>query len=185
MRTEVNGRPLTDVEIVSVLRNWTGGDLGSIALCVGVLVHYLATHRDMQEQLRAGVLDAELDAILDEILRIDDPFVSNRRTTTCPVTIGGVELPEGARVKLNWTSANRDEAVFGDPDVLDPRGNADRNEVACSCIDRCRAAQNVWRMPTVKAAGSEPRPFAAGIERVPASSATCAGALLLTRPMPA
>lgn len=129
MRTEVKGRPLTDAEIVSVLRNWTGGDLGSIALCVGVLLHYLATHRAVQDRLRSGVPDAELDAIVDEILRIDDPFVSNRRVTTCPVTIGGVELPQGARVKLNWTSANRDEAVFGDPDTMEPARNAGHNLV--------------------------------------------------------
>ena len=129
MRTRVDGRPLTDAEIVSVLRNWTGGDLGSIALCVGVLVQYLATHHAMQDRLRSGVTDAEFDAVIDEILRIDDPFVSNRRVTTCPVEIGGVELPEGARVKLNWTSANRDEAVFGDPDELDPQRNADLNLV--------------------------------------------------------
>lgn len=129
MRTEVNGRPLTDAEIVSVLRNWTGGDLGSIAQCVGVLVHYLATHPAVQDRLRSGVPDAEFEAIIDEILRIDDPFVSNRRVTTCPVTIGGVELPQGARVKLSWTSANRDEAVFGDPDAMDPERNADRNLV--------------------------------------------------------
>lgn len=129
MRTEVNGRPLSDAEIVSVLRNWTGGDLGSIAQCVGVLVHYLATHPALQDQLRSGLLDAEIDAVIDEILRIDDPFLSNRRVTTCPVTIGGVELPQGARVKLNWTSANRDEAAFGDPDALDPERNAERNLV--------------------------------------------------------
>ncbi|KAI5912339.1 cytochrome P450 [Azoarcus sp. PA01] len=129
MRTEVNGRPLTDAEIVSVLRNWTGGDLGSIAQCIGVLVHYLATHPAVQDHLRSGVPDAEIDAIIDEILRIDDPFVSNRRVTMCPVTIGGTELPQGARVKLNWTSANRDEAVFGDPDAMDPERNADRNLV--------------------------------------------------------
>lgn len=129
MRTEVNGRPLTDAEIVSVLRNWTGGDLGSIAQCVGVLVHYLATHPAVQDRLRSGVPDAEYDAIINEILRIDDPFLSNRRVTTCPVRIGGVEIPQGARVKLNWTSANRDEAAFGDPDALDPERNADRNLV--------------------------------------------------------
>ncbi|HJV25175.1 MAG TPA: cytochrome P450 [Aromatoleum sp.] len=129
MRTKVNGRPLTDAEIVSVLRNWTGGDLGSIAQCVGVLVHHLATHPAVQDRLRAGVSDAEIDAIINEILRIDDPFLSNRRVTTCPVTIGGVELPQGARVKLNWTSANRDEAAFGDPDAMDPQRNADRNLV--------------------------------------------------------
>lgn len=129
MQTKVSGRPLTDAEIVSVLRNWTGGDLGSIAQCIGVLVHYLATHPAVQDQLRAGLPDAEFDAIIDEILRIDDPFLSNRRMTTCPVTIGGVALPQGARVKLNWTSANRDEAVFGDPDAMDPARNADRNLV--------------------------------------------------------
>jgi cytochrome P450 len=129
MRTALNGRPLSDAELVSVLRNWTGGDLGSIALCVGVLVHHLATHADLQDRLRAGVADAELDAIVDEILRVDDPFVSSRRVTTCPVAIGGVDLPEGARVKLNWTSANRDEAIFGDPDVHDPRTHASRNLV--------------------------------------------------------
>jgi len=129
MQTKVQGRLLTDAEIVSVLRNWTGGDLGSIAQCVGVLVHYLATHPALQEQLRAGVPDAEFDAIIDEILRIDSPFLSNRRITTCPVTIGNVTLPQGARIKLNWTSANRDEAVFGNPDTLDPARNADQNLV--------------------------------------------------------
>ena len=129
MRTAVGGRRLSDDEIVSVLRNWTGGDLGSIALCVGVLVHGLATQPELQRRLRAGVPDAELDAVVDEILRIDDPFVSNRRVTTCPVTIGGVDLPPGARVKLNWTSANRDAAVFGDPDALHPHANAARNLV--------------------------------------------------------
>jgi cytochrome P450 len=131
MRTKVNGRPLADAEIVSVLRNWTGGDLGSIALCVGVLVHYVATHPAEQDRLRSGLADAAFDAVVDEILRIDDPFVSSRRVTTCPVTIGGVDLPQGARVKLNWTSANRDEAVFvdADADALDPERNAGRNLV--------------------------------------------------------
>jgi len=129
MRTQVNGRPMSDAEIVSILRNWTGGDLGSIALCIGVLMHHLAVHPGLQDRLRAGIADAELDAVLDEILRIDDPFLSNRRVTTCPLTIGGEALPAAARVKLNWTSANRDEAVFGDPDVVNAQANADRNLV--------------------------------------------------------
>jgi hypothetical protein len=33
----VDGRPLTDDEIVSILRNWTAGDLGSLATSVDVL----------------------------------------------------------------------------------------------------------------------------------------------------
>jgi cytochrome P450 len=129
LRVEVHGRRLSELEVISVLRNWTGGDLGSIALCVGVLVHHLASHSDLQSRLRRGVPDDELDLIIDEILRIDDPFVSNRRVTTEPVDIGGVRLPEGARVKLHWTSANRDELVFDDPEAFDPAGHAADNLV--------------------------------------------------------
>ena len=129
LRIEVGGRRLTQAEIMSVLRNWTGGDLGSIALCVGVLVYHLASDPELQSRLRQGVADAEMDLIIDEVLRIDDPFVSNRRLTTCSVDLGGIGLPEGARVKLHWTSANRDEVTFGDPDGFDPAAHAADNLV--------------------------------------------------------
>lgn len=129
LHEQVDGAALQEDELVSILRNWTGGDLGSIALCVGVIVHHLAKERGLQSHLRAGVSDADLDSTLDEILRIDDPFVSNRRRTTCPVDIGGVEIPGGEIVKLHWTSANRDAEVFGDPDTFDAAGNAQHNLV--------------------------------------------------------
>lgn len=109
----INGRELSEAELVSILRNWTGGDLGSIALCVGVIIAYIAQHPE-QVNVWTKASDSELEAIIDEILRIDDPFVSNRRITTCPVSTGAHKLPKGARVQLNWTSANRDEVVFGD-----------------------------------------------------------------------
>lgn len=126
-RDVVDGRLLTEVELVSILRNWTGGDLGSIALCVGVLVAHIARHPGLAERLRTAS-DNEVEAVIDEVLRLDDPFVSNRRITTCPVRIGGRDIPSGARVKLNWTSANRDEAVF-DNNRFDPEGNAAANLV--------------------------------------------------------
>lgn len=121
------GRPFTDDEIVSILRNWTGGDLGSIALCVGVIAWHLAEDPELQARLRGGVSERELDAIIDEILRIDDPFVTNRRKAKCPVHVAGVDIDEGQVVKLNWTSANRDESVFGDR--FDPVGHAEQNLV--------------------------------------------------------
>ena len=122
------GRAFTDEELVSILRNWTGGDLGSIALRVGVIVSRLATDAALQGRLRSGVSDAELDAVIDEVLRIDDPFITNRRRTTCPVHVAGVDIAEGQVVKLNWTSANRDESVFG-TDRFDPVGHAAANLV--------------------------------------------------------
>lgn len=57
MREQVAGRALRNEEIVSILRNWTGGDLGSMALCAGVVLGYLADHLRLQEQPRAGVPD--------------------------------------------------------------------------------------------------------------------------------
>ncbi len=132
MNDTVDGRRLTDPEIVSILRNWTAGDLGSLATSVGVLVHFLATHAQVQETLReiSQKRDARaMEAAIEEILRIDDPFVANRRVTTQPVDIGGVLLPQGALVLLNWTAANRDPSVFVDPDRFDPVGNAKTNLV--------------------------------------------------------
>ena len=121
-------RALRDEEIVSILRNWTGGDLGSIALCVGVLLTALARAPELAERMRLGPF-AEAAAIVDELLRIDDPFVSNRRVATCPVTLAGQEIAEGERVMIHWTSANRDERIFPEPDAVDPHANAPHNLV--------------------------------------------------------
>lgn len=123
------GRQLTDEEITSILRNWTGGDLDSVALCAGVVLSYLADHEQLQERLRGGVSELEANAIIDEILRIDDPFVSNRRRATRDTVVGDRTIAAGDRVVLRWTAANRDSDVFGDPDVFDPVGNAPHNLV--------------------------------------------------------
>lgn len=126
-RERIDGRELSEAELASILRNWTGGDLGSIALCVGVIIAHIVKHPE-QVSVWLQATDSELETIIDEILRIDDPFVSNRRITTCPVSIGAHKLPKGARVQLNWTSANRDEAVFGEND-FDPQKHAAANVV--------------------------------------------------------
>lgn len=121
-------RPLQEAELVSILRNVTGGDLGSIALCTGVLLAAVAGAPALAARLRTGSY-AEAAAIVDELLRIDSPFVSNRRVTTCPVTLAGQEIGEGEQVLIHWTSANRDERRFWDPDQLDPEGHAAQNLV--------------------------------------------------------
>ena len=132
MGDTVDGRPLTTEEIVSILRNWTAGDLGSLATSVGVLVHFLAAWTSTQREVRA-LVEADdhpaLVAAVEEILRIDDPFVSNRRVTTRMVSLGGEVIAEGEQVVLNWTAANRDPLVFGDPNRYNPAENAPHNLV--------------------------------------------------------
>jgi cytochrome P450 len=71
------------------------------------------------------------------MLRIDDPFLTNRRIVTAPTTVAGYELQPGTRVYLNWTSANRDESVFGDPDAFRPAEHAAHNLVYGTGIHVC------------------------------------------------
>lgn len=125
LRQEVGGRLLTDTEIVSILRNWTVGELGTISGCVGILVHYLAQRQELQQQLREQ--PSLLPAAIDEILRINAPLIASRRVVTEQVDIGGHTLAPGQRISLIWASANRSESVFGDPDAFrldrDPADN--------------------------------------------------------------
>ena len=123
-----DGRVLEDAELVSVLRNWTAGDLSSIALCAGVVVHWLASHPECQAMLRqAG--DAVLDAAIDEILRADDPFVSNRRIATADAVVDGCPVAAGQVLVLDWRAANLDPDAFSDPHGFDPQAHAARNLV--------------------------------------------------------
>lgn len=131
----VNGALLSDTDIVSILRNWTAGDLASMAAAVGVVAHFLAAHSEVQAALRAR--PGNLAAAIDEVLRIDDPFLVSRRVTTTATNINGYLLEPGKRIYLNWTSANRDEMVFGDPDAYRPAENAPHNLVYGTGIHVC------------------------------------------------
>lgn len=114
MNENVCGRSLCNLEVASILRNWTAGEIGTISAAVGILVHFLADHPDIQRQLRAD--NNLLPYSIDEILRIHGPLATSRRVTTRPVEIGGRKLAAGERISLNWISANRDEEVFEDAD---------------------------------------------------------------------
>jgi len=58
---------------------------------------------------------------VEEVLRLDSSVIAWRRRTTQEVTIGTVVVPPGAGLILMLGSANRDPAVFPDPDRLDIR----------------------------------------------------------------
>ncbi|CAN5500260.1 cytochrome P450 [soil metagenome] len=115
MMTEVEGEPLSDDDIASVLRNWTAGH-GTVAAALGILALYLAEHQDVQQQLCDE--PALLPAAIDEILRGDGPLVANRRTTTREVEIGGRTVGAGETLTLIWIAANRDGRVFDNPDTV-------------------------------------------------------------------
>lgn len=114
MRDEVNGRLLSDEEIVAIIRNWTVGELGTMSASIGILVNFLAEHPQIHDDLRRDPSLAEHAS--DEILRIHPPLIANRRRTTEDVTVGDRQLGADERVSVVWASANRDETVFDEPD---------------------------------------------------------------------
>ncbi|SHM13929.1 cytochrome P450 [Vreelandella subglaciescola] len=125
MNETVDGRPLTDAELVSLMRNWTVGELGTISASIGSLMQFLAANSGWQQRLRDE--PDILPEVIDEILRLDAPLMSNRRVATCPVDVGGRSIAEGERLTILWGAANRDPDVFEDPDTVrlgrDPESN--------------------------------------------------------------
>lgn len=113
LETRIDDAPLTDEEITSILRNWTMGELGSLASGIGIVAAHLADDLGLQERLRAEPV--LLPGAIDEILRISGPLVLNRRVARRDVELGGRRVAAGERLSLLWISANRDEAVFENP----------------------------------------------------------------------
>lgn len=135
LEERIGPRPFSDTELVSILRNWTAGELGTISASVGIIVRYLAADPDLQEELRR---DPEaIPSALDEILRIHPPLIANRRVAACDVELGGRRIAEGERLTVLWASANRDESVFGDPDRFDPERHASQNLLFGRGIHAC------------------------------------------------
>ncbi|QXL84604.1 cytochrome P450 [Comamonas sp. NLF-1-9] len=113
MRERIDGQPLARSAIASILRNWTVGEIGTIAASVGILADWLARHPGLQQQLRAEpALQAEA---IEEILRLHGPLAVNRRVARCPVHLGGHDFQAGERVTVHWGAANRDPRVFEAP----------------------------------------------------------------------
>jgi cytochrome P450 len=69
-----------------------------------------------------------IPAAVEETLRFDPSVPVWRRVTTRPVTLGGVEIPAGAKLFLWLAAAGRDAAAFDRPDQFDlHRADADRH----------------------------------------------------------
>lgn len=114
MRVEVDAAPLSDEDLTSILRNWTVGEIGSLAAAIGIVAARLADDEALQQQLRAA--PSQLSTAIDELLRIEGPLSSSRRRATRDVDIGGRTIAAGERVTVMWTATNRDEGVFEAPE---------------------------------------------------------------------
>jgi cytochrome P450 len=82
--------------------------------CIALLEHPRA-----QGELRAD--PAAMPRAVDEMLRWWTPVMTFRRTATADCELGGQQIRAGDKVVVSFSSANRDEAVFGNAGRLDIR----------------------------------------------------------------
>lgn len=77
----------------------------------------LMRHPEQRQSLIDDPL--KLPVAVEECLRWVTPVINMARTTTRDIEVRGRTIPQGEQVLLTYTSANRDERVFDDPDTLD------------------------------------------------------------------
>ncbi|WP_327090649.1 cytochrome P450 [Nonomuraea sp. NBC_01738] len=79
----------------------------------------LFTDHPGQRALLLEDFDGRVVKACDEIIRYSTPVIQFRRTVTTGFELNGMPYEKGDKVLLFYNSANRDEAVFDDPDTFD------------------------------------------------------------------
>ena len=92
VQAEVDGQKLSDDVIIGICFLLYVGGLDTVASSLGFHYHYLATHPQLQAQLRAD--RSLIPAAIEEFLRLFS-IVMNHRLVVCDTEIGGVQLKAG------------------------------------------------------------------------------------------
>jgi cytochrome P450 len=123
LQAEVDGEKLPEDVIISFLRQLVNAAGDTTYRSTGTLFAGLLS---APEQYAAVCHDRSLvAAAIEETLRWDGPVVMVYRMAIKDTTLGGVNIPAGSTLSVMTGAANRDPAIFPDPDRFDihrPRG---------------------------------------------------------------
>ena len=100
-----------------------GQDTTATLLSSGLLA--LLQHDDQLAALRSD--PALIPTAVEEMLRYANPLHYFRRTATADTELRGTKIRSGDKVAMYYTSANRDEDVFSDPEAFDIRRAPNRH----------------------------------------------------------
>jgi cytochrome P450 len=111
------GQPMNDIDFGSffVQLVTAGNDTTKTMLSSGLLA--LLQHPGQLAELRVD--PSLVPGAVEEILRWANPLHYFRRTAVTETDLGGVSIAAGDKVAMYYTSANRDEQVFDDPQRFD------------------------------------------------------------------
>lgn len=110
------GRRLTDDELKTILiQLLLGGNETTTSLITNCLLRLLEEPARWQA---VGEDSALIDTAIEESLRFDPPVLGLFRTSLCPTTVHGIDLPAKTKLMVTYAAANRDPSIFSDPDAF-------------------------------------------------------------------
>jgi cytochrome P450 len=123
-KLRIDGEPPDDIELIGMLNLLIGGGFDTTTALTAHALEWLGEHPDERERLRRDPATL-LNTATEEFLRYFTPAPGDGRTISEDMELGETTLKEGERLWLSWAMANRDPAVFSNPDevVLDRKGN--------------------------------------------------------------
>ncbi len=120
----IDGEPAPEHELLGQLGLVLGGGFDTTTALTAHALEWLSQNPDARQRLSAE-RDTLLAPATEEFLRFYTPAPGDGRTISADTTLAGTDFREGERLWISWAMANRDPAVFEDPDtvVLDRKGN--------------------------------------------------------------
>ncbi|MFV8054708.1 cytochrome P450 [Mycobacterium sp. 48b] len=114
---EIQGRPADELQfnLDFMLFIAAGSDTSRNVLSTGMLT--LLQHPEAWNMLRDN--PERMPKAIEEMLRYNPPIMVMRRTTTRDTELRGRKIKQGQKVVIYYAGANRDPAVFEDPDKFD------------------------------------------------------------------
>jgi cytochrome P450 len=109
--------PLSTAEVISVAQQFLVAGNETTTHLIAASFMYLLADPTQLERLRA---DPGLTPnAVEETLRCETPVQGMWRVAARDVELGGEKIPKGSFVMLRYAAANRDPAVFSDPERFD------------------------------------------------------------------
>lgn len=118
LAAEVDGERMSDQEIAIFFALLLTAGIETTATTLATGFYALSLHPEQRAFLQANFEDAAPVAV-EELIRWVTPVRHFRRTATRDVEMHGQVIKAGEKVTIWYVSADRDEAVFTDPEGLD------------------------------------------------------------------
>jgi cytochrome P450 len=108
---------ITAEEAPLLVRSLLSAGLDTTIVGIGNALYAFAANPEQWQALREK--PALVRPAFDEVLRWESPIQTFFRTTTRTVDIGGIEIPQDAKILLFLASANRDPHRWDEPECFD------------------------------------------------------------------